>query len=1181
MIFFKQALSFVLLLSSMPGSCYARQPLAGPTFEDHPAAQEPSSLNSPIPRELDRALPLRLNATQLQTLTIDLKAGEYAQVAFEWSGMDLEVTVRAPGGSTVFPTSIPVRGSGSLPAALIAESPGIYHLEVRAAEQLNYYGNHSVTLQSLRQPTSLDKSTFEATKATLEALSQKTKPLTITGLLHAIKLWGAMPESSGKAFALQRLGNAYMSSKEVSKGETEYMRALEIHERLKNIRVLVYTWRDLGGDFRAYDSPNKAIEKYQKALPIARNTNDRRAESDLLYSIAFARAVMGEMPAAIPFYESALAIQQADKDELSEARTLNALGGAYDALAKKTQAMSFYKQASAKFEQLGDRYRQALVINNIGVIYDDWGVFETARENYESALTRQKALLPRDGSIQTVCNSSAPGRIRGICNAVASALDNLGELSNTLGDPNSALLRFQDSLPIRESLNQPQQLGLTLSKTCYSHLLLGKLQDALDYCNRALPLNEQAKDLRTTASTLTYLGMASAALNNIAQAFKHFENALAKQRLAGDRRGEAITLDKMGSLYGTQRKWEEATPNFGRALQLWRDIGDPDGEAITLYNWAKIDRERGDYDSAVKLIGQALDIVESTRARLRSRQMLGYYFAGKQDYYELKVDIDMQRASRTNKSEYATTAFETREQAKARNLLAALNEASFFRSEVIGSNDPRLRDLLRQQQTLAQNLNSQENKRRHLLSAKHDEAARIAINKEIDELVKEADRLEVKIRGLSPRIAELKDPRPATAQQIQSELDTDTLLLEFSLGEKRSYVWGVTNETIRGFELPPREQIESVATRLLHAITARNREDAKETPRQRATRHASSDKEYAEAAAALSKLVLEPVASMLGQKRLVVVADGALQLVPFTLLPEPVGAGAAGSSTLIAKHEIVSLPSASVLALQRRELANRKPAPLGVAVLADPVFDPEDQRVANAISEAKKPKRNRREQNATPAISKNQHSSVALALRSVGLDPDSALPRLIKSRVEATQIAQLDPDHSFKALDFDANRATATSSELSKYRYIHFATHGVVDLERPELSGIVFSMVDKTGKEQDGYLRLYEIYNLNLPAELVVLSACQTGVGKQVRGEGLIALTRGFMHAGAERVVASLWKVDDSATAELMKEFYKEMLTHGKRPAAALRDAQMTMSKSKQWQSPYYWAGFVLQGEWR
>jgi CHAT domain-containing protein len=195
---------------------------------------------------------------------------------------------------------------------------------------------------------------------------------------------------------------------------------------------------------------------------------------------------------------------------------------------------------------------------------------------------------------------------------------------------------------------------------------------------------------------------------------------------------------------------------------------------------------------------------------------------------------------------------------------------------------------------------------------------------------------------------------------------------------------------------------------------------------------------------------------------------------------------------------------------------------------------------------------------------------------------DGGLHRLMMSRTEAAEIARVvPPNQIFEALDFEANRAMVMGGALSKYRYVHLATHGVIDLEHPELSGIVLSMVDQDGKEQDGYVRLYEIYNLNLPAELVVLSACQTGVGKQIRGEGLIALTRGFMYAGAARVVATLWKVDDTATAALMAQFYKEMFTNGKKPAAALRAAQQYMSDQKRWQSPYYWAGFVLQGEWR
>lgn len=166
-------------------------------------------------------------------------------------------------------------------------------------------------------------------------------------------------------------------------------------------------------------------------------------------------------------------------------------------------------------------------------------------------------------------------------------------------------------------------------------------------------------------------------------------------------------------------------------------------------------------------------------------------------------------------------------------------------------------------------------------------------------------------------------------------------------------------------------------------------------------------------------------------------------------------------------------------------------------------------------------------------------------------------------------------------MDFDASRALAVSGELSRYRYVHFATHGRVDDLHPELSAVVLSLVDENGDSQNGYLRLNEVFNLRLSADAVVLSGCETGLGKEIRGEGLIGLTRGFMYAGAAEVIAGLWRVDDEAVAELMVSFYKRILREGKRPAEALRAAQIEMTRRKRWGSPRHWAAFVIQGDWK
>jgi CHAT domain-containing protein len=250
---------------------------------------------------------------------------------------------------------------------------------------------------------------------------------------------------------------------------------------------------------------------------------------------------------------------------------------------------------------------------------------------------------------------------------------------------------------------------------------------------------------------------------------------------------------------------------------------------------------------------------------------------------------------------------------------------------------------------------------------------------------------------------------------------------------------------------------------------------------------------------------------------------------------------------------------------------------MSVAVLGDPVFTPDDPRVGRGRKGGALVPREAAAPQPAPMASRS-----ALSRALDGFPTTGGLTRLPFSRQEVNAVAAHVPaSRLLKAVDFRASRETALSAALADYRIVHFATHGLLNSARPERSALVLSLVDEQGRDQDGLLRLSEIYNLRLPADVVVLSACQTALGKQVRGEGLVGLTRGFMHAGAARVVASLWPVDDLATAELMTRFYRGMLEEGRPAAAALREAQLDMSRSPRWRAPYYWAGFVLQGEWR
>jgi CHAT domain-containing protein len=455
-----------------------------------------------------------------------------------------------------------------------------------------------------------------------------------------------------------------------------------------------------------------------------------------------------------------------------------------------------------------------------------------------------------------------------------------------------------------------------------------------------------------------------------------------------------------------------------------------------------------------------------------------------------------------------------------------------------------------------------------------------AVEQKLAAHIMEQDELQSKARKAALSSAGAGQAQPLAPREIQRLLDDDTLLLQYSLGEGRSHLWAVTRRGIGHHFLSGRAEIEQVAEQLRQALTAYEPQRPGESGVQYVTRQRGAAGLYRQSALELSHMLLDPVLPQLGGKRLVIVADGALQYIPFEALPVPETAhpeqsasNPAAHKALLLRNEVVYQPSASTLGLLRG--TRRNSPPKTVAVLADPVFDNKDKRVrgsANAQGVALLPGA--------------EDGKLARSLRDLGDVGDGVftLSKLEYSLREANAITAVAPPGSWmKAVGFKASRATATSPALRQFSIVHFATHGIVNDKHPELSGIVLSLVNERGQPEDGYLSLRDIYNLDLPADLVVLSACRTAIGKQVRGEGLIGLTRGFMYAGAPRVVASLWKVDDEATAELMKRFYRYMLGPEKMSAAAaLRRAKIDfMNGSERWRAPFYWAGFVLQGDWK
>jgi CHAT domain-containing protein len=619
-----------------------------------------------------------------------------------------------------------------------------------------------------------------------------------------------------------------------------------------------------------------------------------------------------------------------------------------------------------------------------------------------------------------------------------------------------------------------------------------------------------------------------------------------------NRDGEAATLTSLGDVYLNLSQYEKARGYYEQALVIRREIKDRRGEGQALVGLARALRDHGYLSQARAQVEGALPLIESIRTDIAGQELRTSYFASVQNYYGLYIDILMRLHKQRPDEGYVAAALQASERARARSLLELLTEA---RIEIRQGVDLTL---LERERNLRRQLNAKAGHQTRLLSRNHTEQEAAEVNKEIQALTMQYQELQAQIRVASPRYAALTQPQPLTLEQTQQLLDAETLLLEYALGEERSYLWAVTPNSITGHELPGRTEVEAAARRLYDSLSS------------------SSSLSEQKEASAVSRMLLGPLAGQLSSsKRLLIVASGALQYLPFGALPAPAVSEQSGRSgqtsanrPLIVDHEIVSLPSASTLAVLRHELSGRRPAAKTVAVLADPVFDRNDPRVKAATSQV--------------AASRPADLSVSNLERSAREAGLLSFDRLRSTRREADEILALArADEGLKAVDFEASRATAMSEGLGQYRVVHFATHGLLNSQHPELSGMVFSLVDDRGQPQDGFLRAHEVYNLKLGADLVVLSGCQTALGKEVKGEGLLGLTRGFMYAGAPRVVASLWRVPDQATAELMRQFYKGMLTDGLRPAAALRAAQIGMLKGQRWAAPYYWAAFVLQGEWR
>lgn len=1127
---------------------------------DEPAAGRPPaqtlSPQTPAPRQIAGG--------QAQSFIIALSEGHCLHAKLLKADLDLRVTAFDPAGRQL--REFLSRRYGPLTISFIAAATGPHRLEVRSLEAEARSRPYELRVDDPARATHRDWQNDVAIRFATEA----------------------------------ELLRSQWSENTIRAAIEKYTEAWEARRLGANHKDAALTLAEIGECHFILGDYGEALSYFKRARGASRAAGDRQGEIAALNGLGRVFSYIGEDLQALVYARRALArlklsaARRDAEDRRAEAQALCGLGEAYYLLGRLPEAMGFFDRALAIWTDLGDRRGQALARLNRGYAYIDSGDLQQAAEQHQRALALWREVDERRG--------------------IALALTAIGGIHSFLGEQPRALEFHRQAQELLRVIGDRQGEAAALNGIARAYEQLNELQAALDYYTSALRIYQANGNRDSEAVALFYIGRVHSSTNDTRKALDHFRRSLAlsrklrKHRLAayallelaaidhslghnqqalgqyrqvlllyrriGDRRGQAKTLNRIGDVHQTAAKWRAALRYYRQALPLSRAVQDRSEEVETLYDLGRAARANGQVSEAFTYVESALQLIESLRMGASGPALRSSYFASVRKHYELYIDLLMQKHKERPGEGFAARALCASESARARALLDLLAE---MKAEIREGVEPTL---LARERDLEQSLNAKGQYQIQLLNNNGAEKQSMEIAEEIRRLSVEYNEVQAQIRKQSPRYATLKHPQPLQLSEAQKELPDDgTLLLEYFLGGERSYLWAVTARAFAAYELPGRAQIEERAREVYRLMTARQPAPGLSFEEHQA-RIAEADRQFADRVASLSELLLGPVASQLAGNRLLVVADGALHYIPFEALPHPRAtkeklqtlpdADAGNFAPLVFQHEVISLPSVSALASIRRATAPPPHVSKGIFVLADPIFERDDPRVvaghtpANQTSEAGEERRDLRN-----------------ALRSVtGGAEAHGFPRLQATLQEAQGIvAVAPPGQSQMATGFDASRATVMNEDLRRYQIVHFATHALIDREHPELSGIVLSLVNKQGNSENGFLQLHEIYNLRLSAELVTLSACSTGLGKEISGEGLVGLTRGFMYAGAKGVLASLWKVDDRATAELMRRYYRELLVERKSPAAALKAAKVELWRQKRWREPFYWASFVFQGD--
>jgi CHAT domain-containing protein len=897
-------------------------------------------------------------------------------------------------------------------------------------------------------------------------------------------------------------------------------------DRSRSNALLAFLTGDQFRDSQTEESQRCAVKEFERALLLFNSIGDVRGEAQTRNYLGFSLALLEDYEGGLAYVVPAIDMWKGLNDPGGEAEALNNASYAYSAIGESDKALQGFERVTSLWRSANDPESEAHSYSNLGGLYTELGEYDRAVDSLKAG---QKAI--------------------------------------------KELRTFRN--PTLES-NLLKEIG----RAEFGRKNIPAAKENFEAAIKKLPQNADAV---LKAATLNSIAAVYVRGGQHAEASAKLDEALALlstsdgEQVANYKSVKAAVLNNYGKLYldiETIRNREKAVSYFNQALEVLDTSEYLSQPAGVLFNLANAQRDLGQLTNARASIEEAIYLIEMLRQKINRQEFRQTYFSNRRFFYDFYIDLLMRLYQQNTSAGYDEQALRASEQARGRTLFDLLIAKQGVADQKLDRS--LITRLISTQRTVVQALR----RRRQLLTAKHSDADLQNAEKEVQNKTRAYEAMQHDLRtsgaGLLIQLSPLYTP------EMKSLLDDSTLLLEYWVAEKQIFLWVVKKDGPPISKVIPvgRADLRLKVDDLRQKLTERNCAKKNETLAQAKNRVKSADDSYPEAARELSQILLGPVSNLLGKNRLVIVADGALQLLPFAGLSSPGASPTKSFRPLLLDHEIVYLPSITVL----RESQRIQPdgaAARPIALFADPVFEGTDKRIRSSSTLTKA-------RGTQPAIKSNMMviRAKAITRSRACLQSEEGFERLRGTRLEANRIiASLRPAKGEDlATDFNASITKLRNLNLREYRVLHLATHAFVPASQPEQATLVLSLWNERGEPQLGHLGLAEISRLDLSADLVTLSACETGLGKEVEGEGLVGLARGFMYAGTRRVAASLWKVEDRSTAELMSTFYDGIFRRKLTPAAALRRAQIAMfsrPRKPSWKAPFFWAGFSLQGDWQ